>query len=49
MFTAEARHVGLRTEMSWEGEGGVWAGQRGGCGGQDQTLPVACTTAGKKK
>lgn len=37
----------VRTEVSREGQRRVWAvGQRGGGGGQDQTLPVTGTTTG---
>lgn len=36
--------VAVHTEMSREREWGVWAGQCGRCGGQDQTFPVACAT-----
>lgn len=48
-MTAEVRCVTIRTEVSREGQGGVWARQRGRRGGQDQTFPVACTTATMKK
>lgn len=33
---------GAASEVSGEGERGVWARQRGRGGGQDQTFPVAC-------
>lgn len=38
-----------RTEVSRQGQGGVWARQRGRGGGQDQTLPVACPTTAERK
>ena len=40
----------MRTKVSGEGQRGVRAGQRGRCGLQDQTFPVACaTTVDKNK
>lgn len=39
----------MHTEVSREGEGGVWSGQRGRRGGQDQTFSVACATTIKER
>lgn len=44
-LTFRTKGVIIRTEVSREGQRGVGTRQRGRCGGQDQTFPVACTTA----